>query len=296
MAACGIFLIGKILFFHQKPDDPVETETDMHGTRWLTAILALPLLVWLIAAGGPFLFFLMILAVSLIAQSEYHHIMDARSALSPESELRWVARLGLSFPVLFSFWGLGGLFAGLCLAFFLLTAFCMLRFGPRPGLLSAIPVEMQGFLWIAFPLACLGVLRMTDHGIAWVFFTLLLVASGDTGAYYAGRFFGKRKLAPAISPAKTLEGFLGGVILTLVMAFLFKIFFLPSFSMIPVLLTALVTAFVAPLGDLFESMQKRLSNVKDSGTLLPGHGGMLDRIDALLFAVPVVMMMRIWVC
>jgi phosphatidate cytidylyltransferase len=118
------------------------------------------------------------------------------------------------------------------------------------------------------------------------------VGSGDTGAYYAGRFFGKHKLAPAISPAKTLEGFAGGIVLTLIVALIFQLFFLSAYGLLPMLILALITAVVAPLGDLFESMQKRVAGVKDSGRLLPGHGGMLDRIDALLFAAPAVFLLK----
>ncbi|MCW7752645.1 phosphatidate cytidylyltransferase [Desulfobotulus sp. H1] len=268
----------------------------MHGTRWLTAILALPVLVWLIAAGGPFFFFLLLLGVAFIAQSEYHRIVDARASGSSDSDLRWIARLAMALLVLLAFWGMTGVLAGLIVAFLILTGLCMACFRRRPDLLTALPLELQGLLWIGFPLACLGALRVSDHGVAWVFFTLFLVASGDTGAYYAGRFWGRNKLAPAISPAKTREGFVGGVVLTLVLAVLFKLLFLPSFALLPVLFTALLTSLVAPVGDLFESMQKRISAIKDSGRLLPGHGGMLDRIDALLFAAPVVFVMRTWLC
>lgn len=266
----------------------------MHGTRWLTAVFALPVLFTLLAAGGPFLFFLLILAVAGIAHTEYHRIVDARFQTAADSELRWAARMGLAFLVLSGFWGLTALMGGLFLALMVLIALCMLRFARFPGLLGLIPFEVQGLLWIALPLGCLGALRMTEHGVTWVFFTLFLVGCGDTGAYYAGRFWGKRKLAPAISPAKTLEGFAGGVGLTLVVALIFQLFFLTDYALLPLLFIALVTALTAPLGDLFESMQKRVAGIKDSGTLLPGHGGMLDRIDALLFAAPVVFLMRTW--
>lgn len=264
----------------------------MHGTRWLTAIFALPVLFTLIAAGGPFFFFFLILGVAGIAHTEYHRIVDTRLPSVADGELRWITRMALAFVVLSGFWGMAGLTTGLFVGLLTLIAWCMLRFGKSPELLARIPFEVQGLLWVGLPLGCLGALRMGDHGIAWIFFTLFLVGSGDTGAYYAGRFFGKHKLAPAISPAKTLEGFAGGIVLTLIVALIFQLFFLSAYGLLPMLILALITAVVAPLGDLFESMQKRVAGVKDSGRLLPGHGGMLDRIDALLFAAPAVFLLK----
>lgn len=264
----------------------------MHGTRILTALVALPLLILWIVMGGPFLFLILVCGVGLIAQREYHRIIDARSDRTKDRDARHCARVLLPLVIAAS-WGGGPFLVGalsLCLVGF--TVLGIFRFGDNPELLAPLPWEILGIFWIGIPLSCLGMLRMDPDGVAWVFLTLLLVASGDTGAYYAGRFFGKRKLAPAISPAKTLEGFFGGVGVTIVMAAGFGLFFLPEVSLLPLLATGFVTALIAPLGDLFESMQKRAAGIKDSGNILPGHGGILDRIDALLFAAPVVWCMR----
>lgn len=126
---------------------------------------------------------------------------------------------------------------------------------------------------------------------AWaLLFILLWVWAADTGAYFAGRAFGKNKLAPKVSPGKTREGLLGGVVLALVMVALVS--WLVPLTGDPVLLlcVALVTVLASALGDLFESMVKREAGVKDSGTMLPGHGGMLDRIDSITAALPVALM------
>ena len=116
---------------------------------------------------------------------------------------------------------------------------------------------------------------------------LLLTWASDTGAYFAGRRFGKRKMAPQISPKKTIAGFWGGALLTIIVAFLLALGgILPvSLKMSPIF--AMVLHLAAVSGDLFESILKRHVNVKDSGQLLPGHGGMLDRIDSLLATLPV---------
>lgn len=265
----------------------------MHGTRWLTALVALPLLILLVGWGGNFLFFLLILIVAGLSQWEYHRIMDARPEFSEENPLRWSARAAMILMLVTGF--LGGsswLVPALLLGFLMLSLTAIWFFGKKDEFLSFFAWEFLGLFWIGLPLVCLILLRDHEHGIAWVFFTLLLVAAGDTGAFYAGRFFGKRKFAPMVSPKKTLEGFIGGIFLTILLAVLFKFAFLRDAGIGATALIAFVTALIAPMGDLFESMQKRAAGVKDSGNLLPGHGGILDRIDALLFAAPVVFAMR----
>lgn len=265
----------------------------MHGTRWLTALVAVPLLIILVGWGGSFLFFLLMAVVAGLSQWEYHRIMDARMEMADENPLRWSARAAVVFmPAVVFLGGVSGLVPALVLAFLILSLTAIALFGRRPDFLSSFSWESLGLFWIGFPIACLMALRSHEHGVAWVFFTLLLVAAGDTGAYYAGRFFGKHKFAPFVSPKKTLEGFIGGVLLTVLVSIPFKFAFLQDAGIGFVILIALVTALVAPMGDLFESMQKRAAGIKDSGNILPGHGGILDRIDALLFAAPIVLSMR----
>lgn len=265
----------------------------MHGTRWLTALVAVPLLIFLVGWGGPYSFFLLMLVVAGLSQWEYHRIMDAKLYVTEGNPLRWSARAAILVMLATVFFdGPQGLALSLVVGFLILSMTAIWLYGRRPDFLSLFTWELLGLFWIGFPLACLTLLRNHDHGVAWVFFTLLLVAAGDTGAYYAGRFFGKHKLAPLVSPKKTIEGFIGGVLLTVVVAIPFKFAFLQDAGILSVALIALVTALIAPMGDLFESMQKRAADIKDSGNILPGHGGVLDRIDALLFAAPVVFAMR----
>ncbi len=121
----------------------------------------------------------------------------------------------------------------------------------------------------------------------WLLFLLLLTWAADTGAYFVGRAYGRRKLMPAVSPNKTVEGFLGGVLLALVVALSGLIWLPVSVNYVWILLLmALLTSYFALIGDLWESLLKRQQGVKDSGTLLPGHGGILDRIDSLLSTAP----------
>ncbi|MFI0474347.1 phosphatidate cytidylyltransferase [Halomonas sp. HMF6819] len=135
--------------------------------------------------------------------------------------------------------------------------------------------------WVGF-----NVLR--ESGGVWLLFVLLLVWSADIGAYFAGRRFGKRKLAPRVSPAKSWEGVYGALVATFLLAVGFA-FWQPmgvAGGVTLVAITALVT-LVSVLGDLFESMLKRFRDIKDSSNLLPGHGGVLDRVDSLTAAIPV---------
>jgi phosphatidate cytidylyltransferase len=123
--------------------------------------------------------------------------------------------------------------------------------------------------------------------VAWVFFILVLVALCDTGAFYAGTFFGKHKLCPSVSPGKTMEGFFGGMAVTVAGGLGIRYAFFPSYPVETMVIFLMAVSMVGPLGDLFESALKRTGGVKDSGSIIPGHGGILDRIDALMFVAPV---------
>ena len=135
--------------------------------------------------------------------------------------------------------------------------------------------------------AWLALVRLLDvpHGAHWVLFTLLLVWSADIGAYFAGHRFGRIRLAPEVSPGKTWEGVIGGFALSAVVAVGGSAWFaLPLYSFVPLCLATVAFSIV---GDLTESLLKRFAGVKDSGTLFPGHGGVMDRIDSVTGAAPV---------
>lgn len=134
-----------------------------------------------------------------------------------------------------------------------------------------------------------------SNGPAWALFALLIIWAADSGAYFAGVRFGKHKLAPRISPGKSWEGFFGGLIATLALACAAFVFLkLPSSALPSLLLLTGVTMMVSVAGDLFESLLKRHAGAKDSSDLIPGHGGVLDRIDSLLAALPVFVVGKLW--
>ncbi len=120
-----------------------------------------------------------------------------------------------------------------------------------------------------------------------VFFLVLVVWLGDAGAYYTGKKFGKHKMSPRISPKKTIEGGIGGVVTSIITAVVIHFTFFPEIPLIHAIIVGIVLSIAGMIGDLAESMWKRSAAVKDSGTLIPGHGGFLDRFDSILFTAPI---------
>jgi phosphatidate cytidylyltransferase len=145
---------------------------------------------------------------------------------------------------------------------------------------------LLGVGWIGGCFVFMPLLRRLDDGLAWVFLLLALAWLADTGAYFAGRFLGRHKLYELVSPKKTWEGFFGGIIVTTIGVFVVRAVGLPSLGVVDSLLIGACLGTAGVLGDLSESMLKRAFNVKDSGWVMPGHGGLLDRVDSVLFIAP----------
>ncbi|WP_078554627.1 phosphatidate cytidylyltransferase [Bacillus alkalicellulosilyticus] len=148
-------------------------------------------------------------------------------------------------------------------------------------------------VYVGFGFHYLIMTRAAENGLALVFFVLFIIWATDSGAYFAGRAFGKRKLWPDISPKKTIEGSIGGIICALVVGVVFHFVF-PIFSSYVLLFSVILVASIfGQLGDLVESALKRHYAVKDSGTLLPGHGGILDRFDSLIYVMPILHLLQL---
>ena len=179
---------------------------------------------------------------------------------------------------------------------YLLYVVCRSTFLPHQAMLPSLSNSLIGQLYIAVPLAL--TIRLTlvvvpfssmtqfDGSLLLAIFIFIWV--NDTGAYLVGSRWGKRRLAPSISPKKSVEGSIGGLLLVLLSAVVLRLLLVPELSWLRILLIATVVAVFGTIGDLFESSLKRQAGVKDSGKLIPGHGGILDRIDSLLLAVPAV--------
>lgn len=199
-------------------------------------------------------------------------------------ERRVLIGLGSGWICLFGFGTFGSLFAG-WVGLFLLCAFLFLfRFQSMETVASRMGLSCLAFSYVPLLLGHLVWLRNLDAGVHWIILTLVVVMCGDSAAYFTGSAWGRRRLYPAVSPNKSLEGALGGLVGSLIGACVYKGFFLPDVSFGFVIALALLLGVLGQVGDLFESLLKRSFKVKDSGTLIPGHGGILDRLDSLLFA------------
>ncbi len=154
----------------------------------------------------------------------------------------------------------------------------------RPTSLPGLAIVILGLVWIGLAFAHAIMLRELIHGSAIVFLVLIATFITDTGAYFGGRAFGRRPLAPRISPAKTIEGLLIGIVAGTAAAWFTGLYF-DWLSGVDALILGFSVALVAPLGDLFESYVKREAGVKDSGTIFGAHGGVLDRLDAVCFSI-----------
>ena len=172
---------------------------------------------------------------------------------------------------------------------FLVLAFCLIALFRLKEIRQAAgdaALILTGFLYVPLLLSHLVMIRMLPHGVSWLFLIMVIVMTGDSAAFYVGSSFGKTKLYPAVSPKKSVEGSLGGLAGSVIGALLARVLFFPELTVVDCIATALLLGVLGQLGDLFESLIKRSCGVKDSGVIFPGHGGILDRLDSILFAAP----------
>jgi phosphatidate cytidylyltransferase len=271
--------------------------------RIITAIWLIPLVFGAIFGLPTEYFSWALLGVFLIAGKEWGRIIDSQCEMTqwsftitigvllialnimvPADEI-WVR--GMMHPIFLGVIAMGGLWW--------LISFMMVITYPRGagfwkkshmlksmfGQLTLIPCFVS-----LLSLKALSTEASPYYGGTLVFLVMLVVWATDSGAYFAGKAFGKRKLMPNVSPAKTIEGLLGGLATTMVIV-AGVMYFSPEQELGLLIAVTLFTAIASAVGDLSESMFKRVANIKDSGTILPGHGGILDRIDSLTAALPV---------
>jgi phosphatidate cytidylyltransferase len=247
-------------------------------SRVLVAAVGVPVVLALVYLGGWWLFGL-VAAAGLLALHEFWLMARSLRPLALAGYIGGAATL-VGAQLGGSQWALGGFLTTLALAFVLKGLA-----ETRTTTTAAVGATVLGTAWIGFGLAHVLLLRdVDDHGRLLAFTILLAVWAADTAAYFVGRLIGRHKLAPVVSPGKTWEGLVAGTALAIAVPFFALYEDRETFLEIwEALVLGAAIAVAAPLGDLFESALKRDMQVKDSGRLLGGHGGVLDRIDALLF-------------
>jgi phosphatidate cytidylyltransferase len=253
-----------------------------HMKRLITAFIAILFLIGVIRYAPLWAFIIVILFAALTSLNEFYALIKPKGS-EKIVFLNYVLTTVLFFSILINnhrFIALFPFFVIVPLAFFIFT------YSKIHHKIGDIANVIMGPFYICLPLVLLAIIARLSQGRMWIFFILVVIFAGDTGSFYCGKFFGKHKLSQ-ISPGKTWEGTIGGLIANTLCAGLFGYVFFTSSSVISIMTVGIILGISGQIGDLAESMLKRISNKKDSGTILPGHGGMLDRIDSLLFAIPV---------
>lgn len=269
--------------------------------RLITALILIPLVIAALFFLPPLVFSLVTLAVCMLAAWEWGQL----AGLVSYSQRIWLSiacgfllaammltlpdyHYSITFvPVCLSLWiSLAWWSVALLLVLFYPSSAAMWRHSRVLrlcfGLLTIVP-----FFWGMLALRQFEYETNPFSGAWWLLYVMVLVWGADSGAYLFGKLFGRRKLAPKVSPGKTWEGFIGGLATSAMIALLFSHYAPLSISTFTLLMCSIVATLASVLGDLTESMFKREAGIKDSSHLIPGHGGVLDRIDSLTAAIPV---------
>jgi phosphatidate cytidylyltransferase len=264
--------------------------------RVITGAVGVPLIILAIWFGDPWPWFTLLIAAAALAGTyEFYHMVnfDRREPLIYLG-LLWTLALVLSpyyknpdvLPIIIT-------------ATMLISLICLLYRPSREKALRNWAWTIVGALYVGWMLSYWLNLRGLEDGRNWVYLAILTTFANDTGAYFIGRARGKHKLASAISPSKTWEGAIGGLICAIpaaiIIAIVLNLISPFTFKYWQIVLLGFLVSFFAQLGDLVESLLKRNRGVKESGNLLPGHGGVLDRFDSLIFVGAVVYYYVIWV-
>ena len=270
--------------------------------RILTAVVLLLVLLALLFSGSAVLFLAFVLAAFVAAALEWTRLSNIHS-LSQRYLFVFALFLCLLLSTVISnVPGASVLQASVAVApallvyaipaavMFWLAAFVLVLTFPAWQSRASQPLSRTlagaALLWFAW-LAIVYLMSLAK-GPALLLYVIIVVAASDVGAYFTGKAFGRRKLAPSASPGKSWEGFFGGCAASVVVAGIaLQLDTFSTYSPVPFLAVSLVVALASVVGDLFESVAKRIANVKDSGSLLPGHGGVLDRVDGLVAALPI---------
>ena len=254
--------------------------------RVISGILFLPVFYLVAWKLPPAYFTAFVLAAAAVGQYEFYRMARARGAhplLTLGIALGALIVLEFHHPLLPEMGRFFPVAAGM------LLIMVARLFSPRPvdGALEDVASTFLGAFYVAMLFAFQVAIHTGADGKQWLVFLYFIIWASDIGAYSIGIPFGKHRLFEKVSPKKSIEGFIGALVASAAMALLCRAWFMPPIGMGEVVGIALVLTVVGTIGDLAESLLKRAAGVKDSGGLIPGHGGILDRMDSMLFAAPV---------
>lgn len=255
----------------------------MDRRRVYAALVFFPCFYVLVRFLPPLAFSIFVGTGIVIAQYEYYRLHFA-DTFSPQIALG----LGLGLLVTTGF-SIPGLLSDSATVSFIIVAILLNQLFSGRDLKSGFvdtAVLAFGIFYVAWLVGHMILIRHLHAGAFLIFFLFLVTWANDTGAYFVGSFRGRSAMAPRISPGKTWEGAFGGIVASLAAALACRAWFLPTLTSAEALGFGLLVGVMAPLGDLAESIMKRSAGVKDSGRIIPGHGGILDRIDSLIFTTP----------
>ena len=257
----------------------------MRFARELTALIAAPIAIWIVGWGHEYVFDAATALIGILAMYEFLDLGRHKGYAIPIPLCIVIMLIIMAAFIIDDLSVELGMFAALLL----IPASYVFGKKPLEDSLPSSAIAVLGTTYVGMLSGSLIRLRhdFPADGPKLVFFLLLVVWLGDTGAYYVGKNLGKHKLSPRISPKKTVEGLIGGITASVITAVVIHFTFFEKFPLHHAIIAGAILSVSGVIGDLAESMWKRSADVKDSGTLLPGHGGFLDRFDSILFTAPI---------
>jgi phosphatidate cytidylyltransferase len=255
-----------------------------HGKRLVTAAVIIPLLFSSLYWGGLLLFLFLVWGCLLLGNREFLTLLYH----DPPPIMLWLHGLWGTLALAGAYFrGLEGLLAVLILGSILSVLQLIWTFPYQRPFFEYLGKQTFALWYLPLYLPFLILIRLQPQGLWWIFFLAAVNYAGDTAAYYVGRTWGRHKLAPSVSPQKTVEGSLGGLTANVLIALLLAQTLFPHYPWFVLSGLGLLIGIVSQLGDLLESVFKRAARIKDSGSIFPGHGGLLDRVDSLILPAPI---------
>ncbi|MBN1364850.1 MAG: phosphatidate cytidylyltransferase [Syntrophaceae bacterium] len=266
--------------------------TNSYIKRWITGLVIVPVLLVIILFGSEAMFSVLVIIFILGGMWEYNNMVFGKGFIMEKIE-SFIFALIIPLSVLLK----NSQYLLAIITFAVLLVFILFLWSIKDSNFDFLSVAKTifGILYIPFLMSYFVSLRLLDKGERWIIFVLVLAFAGDIAALYVGKYYGKHKLVPLISPGKTVEGLVGLVIGSTIACLIFSYYFLPEISLVQIAVLAFVGSIIGQLGDICESAIKRNFGLKDASSLLPGHGGILDRLDCLIFIAPFVYYYRIFV-